>query len=307
MPRCPVCDVNLTEAEWNGGTCPTCASAVGGPFPATSPDPGLAILPKDRPGWGSVRVGLGLVIAGIVLLCGFGFAMLLAETSNEASQPSAATVSVMSMATMGLGFAAVTALIGIVLCSGVPGNTGCRRWIWGCMGCLIASLSCVIAAISMDAHDRVIEFRYVRGEFRNSSRPPFDRRSRDSAMRRTMWGPPLIRIIEKLGTTMGLIGNLVFVAFLLAVADFQQQDRLKAGLALFLFVAFVLNLFLAIAVWRQATANPIVAVRVGTPAIGGYGVLIALGMIGLLTWHVAMLLSLRSNITKLLRDELLKT
>ena len=305
MPRCPICDVNLTEAEWNAGTCPTCASTVGGPIPLDARE--SAILPKDRPGWGSVRVGLGLVVTGIVLLCGFGFAMILTETASETSQRSAAAMSVTSIATMGLGAAVVTAVIGMVLCSGVPGNTGCRGWIWSCMACLIASLSCVIATTSMNAHDRVIEFRFRRGEFRNSNQPFFDRSSRDSAMRGKMWGQPLIRMIGKLGTTMGLVGNLLFVAFLLAMANYQRQSGLKMALALFLFVATSLNLFLAIAVWRQPSANPFVAVRVSSPSIGGYAVLIALGMIGLLAWYVVMLLSLRSNITKLLRDEPLKT
>jgi hypothetical protein len=106
---------------------------------------------------------------------------------------------------------------------------------------------------------------------------------------------------------MCLVANLLFVAFLLALASFQRQSRLKMGEAVFLFVAFGLNLFLAIAVWWQDTANPFRAVQVSTAAIGGYAVLIALGMIVLLAWYVVMLLSLRSNITKLLRDEPLKT
>ncbi len=267
MAKCPICDVALTEAEWKAGTCPTCASGiVEPPVPA-----GPSISLQDRLAWGTVRTGLGLFVFGLAQL----FVSLIAEGASEQTDPALATadwIAVSAIARLGKELAIAMAVIGTILCTVVPGKTGCRVWIWSGIATLVVTVAMIVTTTYMKGHNQMLAARWQQElEFGGIEIPEEEIDSRRRELRQTNLERSGNQTISESRHVVFTWRGVLFCMFLFALARFQRRKRLMRFIALYLILSVVANGWTAMTLFDISGVPSITPSR-SRPSSGSTGI-----------------------------------
>lgn len=295
MPACVHCGDMLTDAEWEVGNCPICKQParwrrgphgtdyLGAPKPVYARD-------RDRPDWGTVRTGLGLMIVGVCLFWVSGFFGSFSDVAENAVNGQFAFAAT-AAARMGSLSAVVLFVAGVCCCAKLPEWSAGRIWVFMAIALQLLVFLFALDVVSMQRDNELTEDRGFTLTYDHLGR---------IQQKKTKELPHDERQIAIRSTTVVVFAtaaHLLLLLFPWSMARYCYR-RITAWSALgLLFAGIAFDLVLLSLVW----SGPAMEERVTALLY-----LLLFGPIVLSAWYVINLLSIRRAVTRLIRGESLE-
>lgn len=295
MPACVHCGDMLTDAEWEVGNCPMCKQParwrrgphgtdyLGAPKPVYARD-------RDRPDWGTVRTGLGLMIVGV---CLFWVATIVGAYSEVAANAvngqfafAAAEASLLAM------FSSVVLFVaGVCCCARLPEWSAGRMWVFTTIALQLLVFLFALDVMSMRRDNELTEDRGFTLTYDHLGRIQ-QKKTKDLPhdLKR-------ISIRAKTAFIFATASHFLLLLFPWSLAHYCYQHKTARSAFCLLIVGIVFDIFLLASNWNGPSSDEANAAH--RP--------LAFGAIALSAWYVINLISVRRAVTRLIRGESLES
>lgn len=309
MPACPTCGFTLTYKEWNLGNCTSCSSPLRDlsktrdPIAAATKTAGdVAIPAAARPGWGTVRSGMALVIFSLVMFWGgllltFYARAVWSEATGGA--PSESSEIVMWLATIVLRVSVIILPIAVCMTAVTPKHSRCRIWGWLAGGFAVLWIVMWLGTRHMELRNQLAEVG-GRASFEYGMSPDEDIENRSS--RTAPFSYETITTLMCLTQVIAVVGVPFFAVYLWRLAVFLRCRTLALNLLATSVISAIGCILFIIRIFDKEPASIFqIIVPVQTPELPRLA-LVAVSFAHF-AWLTICLYLLRKRITQLLREE----
>lgn len=294
MATCTNCGDVLTPKAIGAGACAMCGAPIDRPVEPPAGDR-LAILPASRPGWGTVRAGLGLIAISMVVLWVSAYLFHDAHQSLKDRSPTTTFQYLcQSLSPISLIVAMFTGLVGALMCIAIPRGSPGRLWMFGTAVCILASFVMFVSVIYMQSSNRVAEeSRYPRYAGSFELRQPRERQD--------LYEESTFELVDKLAKLVGGGSWMLFLMSLWSIAHYVDHRRLKMSIALLMGAAGCFLAYFFYATWSQQPMGFVMQLQLleskedllTTPGV--------LFTFAISVWYVVTVVAVRHRITLMLR------